>query len=352
MNNKLLHSCIWFVVLFYGINNTIAKDSTKHRKLSVLPVPAFGYAPETSTYLGAVSMFTIDWYNDSNTRTSNAKLEFNYTWNKQVIVDADWNYFFRDEKWFTKGRLHYSKFPDKYYGIGGDTKDSAEVLYTSHRYIADLSLYKKVQGGWFVGVQGKCTVFSSLQKEYAVYPELQSNTSTGAGVSLFRDSRNNLLNPKKGAYYYIATNYTFQQKYLKINIDARKYITLRDKVTFSLRAYNEFTVSQPPFYDYAFLGGDRFVRGYYYGRFRDNNLSTLQAEVRSIIVWRFGLALFGGLSNIYDRFSSFSIGETKPNYGAGIRFLIDRKQDINLRLDYAVGENGNNGFYVSFGEAF
>ena len=72
----------------------------KDRKIKVLPVPAFGYSPETRAYVGAVALFTLDLYKDSLTRTSNAKVEFNYTWNKQSILEAQWSYFFKEEKWF------------------------------------------------------------------------------------------------------------------------------------------------------------------------------------------------------------------------------------------------------------
>lgn len=74
-------------------------------KIKVLPVPAFGHSPETSTYIGAVCLFTLDFYRDTLTRISNAKLEFNYTWRKQMIFEAGWNYFFREEKWYTQGTI-------------------------------------------------------------------------------------------------------------------------------------------------------------------------------------------------------------------------------------------------------
>ena len=91
------------------------------------------------------------------------------------------------------------------------------------------------------------------------------------------------------------------------------------------------------------MGGDEFVRGYFFGRFRDKNLSTLQTEIRSPSLWRFGLAAIGGISTLYDNFSNFS-KQFWPNYGAGLRFLIDRKENINLRLDYVLGAHDNSGF--------
>jgi hypothetical protein len=46
------------------------------------------------------------------------------------------------------------------------------------------------------------------------------------------------------------------------------------------------------------------------------------------------------------------LNNSKYNYGGGIRFLMDKEEHTNLRLDYAVGQDGNKGFYVVFGESF
>lgn len=94
----------------------LAQDTLKQKKIKILPVPTFGYTPETRTYIGAVTLFTFDLYPDTTTRTSNAKFEVSYTWNKQLIIETGWNYFFKNEKYFTRGLLHYSKYPDQYYG--------------------------------------------------------------------------------------------------------------------------------------------------------------------------------------------------------------------------------------------
>ncbi len=71
-------------------------------KVKVLPVPAFGYSPETKSYIGAVCLINLNFYQDCFTRSSNAKIEFNYSWYKQVILETDWNYFYKHENWFTQ----------------------------------------------------------------------------------------------------------------------------------------------------------------------------------------------------------------------------------------------------------
>ena len=162
-----------------------------------------------------------------------------------------------------------------------------------------------------------------------------------------------MLIPTKGAYFYLNASYNFaKNNYWKILFDIRSYKTWKDKFTFAGRFINDFKLGNPPFYDLAVLGGDKFVRGYYYGDTGDNNLSALQTEFRFPIVWKFGAAFFAGLANIYSGTHHFKLENSKFNFGIGIRFLIDKKDMSNLRLDYAVGQNGNNGFYMSFGESF
>jgi outer membrane protein assembly factor BamA len=327
----------------------------KNKKVKVLPVPTFGYSPETKTYIGAVTLFTFNMYKDTLTRTSNAKLEFNYTWLKQIILESEWNYFFREEKWFTKGRLHYSKFPDLYYGIGSSTPDSNELRFQSNRIVCEANLLRKIGYRLFTGGFVRYVDYGNINytSDKLNYPELKDNSSLGFGYSLLSDKRNNLLTPTAGSYFGLNTSYNFSQKnYVKITADARLYHTWKEKYTLAFRFVHDVNIGDPPFYDYAFLGGDKFVRGYYYGRFRDKVLSIVQTEFRFPVIWRFGMTAFGGFSSVYPEAYAPQLKKAKYNYGIGIRFMVDKNERTNLRFDYAIGENGNTGFYVAFGESF
>lgn len=347
--------CLLAFLFFLNVNPIFGNDSIRVKKIKILPVPAFGYSPETKTYLGAVTLFTINFYRDSITRTSNAKFEFNYSWNKQIILESDWNYFFRQEKWFTKGKIHFSKYPDLYYGIGANTPESNKTFFDSRRFIFEASLLKNVGYKLFTGINIKYTDYSKVEADNnaMIYPELNAASTFGIGYSLLKDTRNNLLTPTAGFYSHINSTYHFAESYyLKFTVDLRYYKTWNDKFTFANRFINDINTGHPPFFDYALLGGDKLVRGYYMGRYRDNNLSSFQSEFRFPAFWKIYLATFGGLSNIYSSTNKFSIGKTKANYGFGIRFLVDKTENTFLRLDYAIGQDKNDGFYISFGESF
>lgn len=331
------------------------QDSAQTKKVKILPVPTIGYSPETRTYVGAVTLFTFNLHNDSNTRTSNAKLEFNYTWNKQMILESGWNYFSKGEKWFSRGLIHYSQFPDQYYGIGPNTSENNKLLFNSNRFIIDVSVLKKMGAQFFSGLNLKYVNYSKISPEQLTpfYPELMAASSVGIGYAVLKDTRNNILTPSKGVYIYANSVYNIaNSNYVELMVDLRYYKTWNDKFTWANRLANELTTGTPPFYDYPFLGGDKMVRGYYYGRYRDNYLCSWQTEFRLPIFGRFGLATFGGLSTLYGNKTSFNFNHIKYNYGLGLRFKVDKKDKTNLRLDYAIGSANNSGFYIAFGESF
>lgn len=346
-----LFLCI-FIVL-----NLFSQDSIKVKKVKILPVPTFGYSPETKTYVGVVSLFTIDLYQDSVTRSSNSKVEFNYTWNKQIVLETEWNYFFKDEAWFTQGLFHYSKYPDLYYGIGDKTLNSAEVNFESARIKTDIDLLRNIKNKWFAGIGFSYFNFAkvSYNSSKMVYPELKDASNWGLKMVLLNDSRNNILTPTKGTYFKFVNSFKFSENfYDQITMDMRQYYGFGKKQnqTIAGRFYQSSVINTPPFYDYSLVGGDKLVRGYYFGRYRDKNLSTLQLEYRVNLFWKIGLATFGGVSAIYPDLSSLGKISAKPNLGCGLRFLVDKKENTSLRFDYAVGSNDQSGFYVSFGESF
>ncbi|MGB0914448.1 MAG: hypothetical protein ACPGVI_00180 [Crocinitomicaceae bacterium] len=351
---KLYFSLLCLLFLSF---NASTQDSTKVKRVKVLPVPSFGYSPETSGSIGAVCLFTIDAYQDGKTRSSNAKIEGLYTLNRQLIIENEWNYFFREEKWFTQGLIHYSKYPDLYYGIGADADISNEVTFNSDRFRADLHLLRKIKKSFFVGLGIRFNDYSKVAYNDSIiqFPNLYNSRNYGVKVMARLDARNNILTTTKGSYLELVNTVNFGEfTYNNISLDARKYYELGKKKqqVIAGRVFHNSIIGTPNFYDYSLIGGDRLVRGYLYGRFRDQHLSTVQVEYRAHLFWRIGVAGFGGVSLVYPDLNNLSNHNVKPNLGGGLRFLVDRKENTYLRLDYAIGVNRQSGFYVSFGESF
>ncbi|PWG04488.1 BamA/TamA family outer membrane protein [Polaribacter aquimarinus] len=354
MKFRLINLVHIFLIFFSNISFGQKTDSltVKTKKVKILPVPAFGYEPETKFHFGAVSLFTIDLYQDAKTRLSNAKIEFNYSLRNQIIFESEWNYFFKEEKWFSDGLVHFAKYPDFFYGIGADVTENDKLLYESNRMILDFGLYKNLIDKLFFGGEIRYANYSNISiTELNTSAELIDSWNFGLSTTIFYDSRNNLLNATKGSYFKLNLGYNIgTNHYTTAKLDARKYFTFKNNFVLACRLYNSFVIGTPNFYDYSILGGDEFVRGYFYGKYRDHNLSTFQAEVRTPLFWRLSLAFITGISTIYNN-SNFA-RDLKPNNGVGIRFLADKEDNVNLRFDYVLGNNNNSGFYISFGESF
>lgn len=348
---KLKHYALIFFIL---LCKSVSCYGQEHRSIKALTFPTFGFEPETDWHFGAVSLFTLDFYEDTTTRKSNAKLEFNYTLNQQLIFESRWEYFFREERYKFIGDFHLSRYPDFYYGIGNDTGNDA-FRFRSNRIVFDGQLLKNLGDNLFLGLgigYNRYTHISAFEGGSIPFTELKDANNFSFGTYLSWDHRNNLLNTSSGYLVNIGLDYSFSAvNYWNINLDTRKYFSLGKNV-FAINLLAEFLTNTPPFYDYRYIGGSNKVRGYFKGRYRDRNLATLQVEYRTPQWKRIGIVVFGGSSFIFPHLNDLDLNGHLPNVGTGIRFLIDRKENINLRLDYGVGIDGNSGFYIAFGESF
>lgn len=91
------------------------------------------------------------------------------------------------------------------------------------------------------------------------------------------------------------------------------------------------------------------MRGYYAGRYIDNNQANAQMELRQNIIKRVGLVAWVGYGGVFPSFEQFEWKNMMINYGAGVRFEL--KHNVNLRVDFGFGRDA---FAVVFnmGEAF
>ncbi len=120
----------------------------------------------------------------------------------------------------------------------------------------------------------------------------------------------------------------------------------------ALQALGFLNSGEVPLRSYALLGGSNTMRGYYQGRYRDKNMAVVQAEYRAALFWRFGAVAFADLGNVGSELKDLNFQGLKYSYGAGLRFALNKTEKLNLRLDYGIGRNFSNGFYLQLGEAF
>ena len=195
-------------------------------------------------------------------------------------------------------------------------------------------------------------LFRSYLQEYG---QKTHYTATGIGAILEYDSRDFIPNPYRGIY--VSLEETFYAKGLgncgkslwRTTFTADWYRQVWKGGLIATDLYAEFNSEGTPWPMLARMGGSQRMRGYYQGRYTDNDMITFQVELRQRIWRRIGCTVWGGAGNVFESLDRFDWSETLPNYGVGLRWEL--KKRVNVRLDYGFGKK-TSGFLLSLNEAF
>ncbi|WP_167856577.1 BamA/TamA family outer membrane protein [Hymenobacter metallicola] len=333
--------------------------------------------PETGFGYGLVVLPVWRFGPDTMVRKSNARLLAWRTQNSQSLVQLTHNVFTPGEQFLVTGELsYYYKFPINYYGFGTTTSRADKSVIEYKLFIINQRVLRQVKRNVFAGLQYRLTNLRDVQVNKHIDPGLpterpslllarpereyrQNSLVSGLGPSFLYDGRDNILSTFRGNYLEfsalfngsaLGSGYHFN----RFVVDARHFQPLRptSKTILATQLLGQFHTGNVPFRELANLGGEKILRGYYEGRYRDRQLLALQAELRRPLFWRLNGVVFGSLGQVGNALADLSRNELKASGGAGIRFKYNRRDRLNIRFDYGFGRDGSNGFYFSIGEAF
>jgi outer membrane protein assembly factor BamA len=363
--NRITLHCFCLIVAVFSLKSYsyAQKDSASKKRLLVFPVIAKSI--ETGWSFGTVASLTFRLSaEDTVSRTSNLQLLGLYSTKKQLVTALAGTQYFHKEKYILSEQVSFSSFPDKFWGLGRNTPDAAEESYKFKQYYIYLHLLRKLAPGFFAGllfetqkVWDVTYVASGLFDQQNVLGR-NGYKVAGLGGSLTYDNRNSAFSPDNGAFCQFSFNHFdkfwgSQYNYTNYILDLRKYVPVghtSQVLAFQLYSFNN--AGEVPIRSLAAFGGASRMRGYYEGRYKDLNQLIVQGEYRFPVYKRFGAVLFGGGGNVSHTMTDYAINDLKFSYGAGLRFALDKKEKLNLRVDYGVGEGKNSGFYLQLGEAF
>ena len=147
-------------------------------------------------------------------------------------------------------------------------------------------------------------------------------------------------------------NINGNDKFYVVELDVRHYNVLSPDHVIAGNIYFNGVGGDPPFYYLPALGGQNRMRGYFEGRYRDRNYFMMQLEYRQYFWWKFGFVVFAGAGDVAPELMKFSLTKLKYSYGLGLRFLFNKDEKVNLRMDLGFGNDGNSGIYFGIEEAF
>lgn len=338
-------------------------DSLNPHKKYFFPVPIIAYKPETRWLLGLSLTQLFRTHNgDSITRPSVLRLNFTYSQNHQFSVRPFMDVFTNRNRINIKGTYQFTDFAEYYWGIGISAPKEAKELYHFKMYKVNQKFAYLVLPHLYAGVQYNLERMFDLRydaagtMQYATVAGTHGNTSSGGGITVYSDNRNNIFFPTGG--HYIELSNCFYGKglgstynFTNVTLDARKYLGLWKENVLAMQAFFNLNWGTVPFRQMGTLGSDVFMRGYYNGRYRDNNAMALQAELRKTVWGPLSVVAFGGFGTVGPQVPDLA-RQLKLNYGAGLRIMAIPREKLNVRMDYGVGVDGNAAFYLTTGEAF
>jgi outer membrane protein assembly factor BamA len=359
---------IIFIVLSIQICSlsVFAEDKAEEKKKkdsNLIILPVIFYSPETKLAFGfGGGYFFRSVKENLDLKPSSVNSFVFYTTNKQFQLFVMPDVYLKKNEYRFQGMFGFSKFKDKFYGIGPDTTPEMEEKYISRFYLMNINIQKKVFSYLSAGIRydfGHQKIVEVEENGLLDSGEISGSEGgniSGLGFILSLDSRDNIFYSRSGGYHQVSA--TFYRRaigsdyhFTKYVFDLRTYLSVSKKHTVALQGFLSFSSGDVPFQLLSFIGGPQVMRGYYMGRYRDKNMAVLQMEYRVQLTGRFGIVGFAGVGNVADRSSRLDFTNPKYNLGLGLRYMLNRDEKINLRLDMGFTDEGR-GFYISATEAF
>ncbi|MBC8423656.1 BamA/TamA family outer membrane protein [bacterium] len=328
---------------------------------SLIPFPFIFYTPETELAGGGTVLVYLRG-DDKDERPSVISPIFIYTAKKQTLLYLNGEIYLDEERWRLDVSLGYTRFPDTFWGVGNDAPDDAEEDFTPKRKLASLELRRRVASALYVGGRFEYARRTMLESEAgglldtAAIPGARDGSVVTTGLSVTHDDRDSTTFPREGGFQDLELSVSGgalggDYDYRALSLNLSHYHALSETSVLASRFVAEARSDEPPFDLLGQLGGDTLLRGYYAGRYRDRNLLAAQLEWRGHLWRRLGGVLFAGAGEVSRDPGGFTLDGIHASGGFGLRFLLNKEEGLNLRMDWGFGA-GSSGFYMSLGEAF
>ena len=318
-----------------------------------LVVPVFSVDPKLGTSLGAMAGYMHHFDESSRLSILGASVQWTSTGSTVggLFGTASWaEDHQRLVAGIAGGRIK-NDYSD-YLGTGVPLRSESDMTAVVARYL------HRVKDDWFAGAQFLSSNFtitgqSPFDQQVLDVLGMRGFTSGGIGLVAYHDSRDVETMPTRG-WVLNLNNMAFRpafggsENFDTYRADYKHFSTHGEGHVFAMRQCNHWTVDAPP----AALASVQ-LRGYKQGQYLGKYISSLEVEERHRWSEKWtgtffaGVAcLYGGDQNCFDQANAY------PNIGAGLQFVIKRKEGIVANLEYAAGKSGNYGLYMKMGYSY
>ncbi len=277
-----------------------------------------------------------------------------------VSVGSRGTHVFANEDKRIDYNLNFSNFPQKYWGIGyenaihKDNFSKYDEVSLSLEASMSFRLWKQLYIGPSLDIRW---INANKVRERSIWN--QDNdfhmAVVGVGATLSYDTRNSITAPSKGSYITLEQRIypsflgNGDHHFFIIDMAINKYAPLWRSASIAGRLHAAVTWGETPWCMLPTFGNGGDMRGYYPGRYRDQNEMNVTVELRQHIWKRSGIVVWAGAGTVFSRLSSLTFKHVLPNVGLGYRWEF--KRNSNVRVDFGIGK-GETGFVFNINEAF
>lgn len=350
-------------------SGTVEAPAVAPYRNRLIGLPFVSYSPQTKVMFGVAGGYQFKWPgagSDSLTRASYLAASAAYTTKGQWSGFVGAGLYTPGSRWWHSGFVSAGYFPVFYFGIGPRTTTADTNLMSSRFIRIEGRSLKRLGREFFLGPAFR--VASTFDLTWQFPSRIPSGlsggtggTSVGAGLTAVVEGRNSVVTPTRG--HFAELDYLLHSgvlgsdfDYSRLAADLRLYLPFRrNEDVLALAGYAEFNSREVPIQQMAAIGNvtsQTLMRGVYLGRFRDRHEVMLQADYRAHVVWRFGVVVYGAVGSTFGSAGNGALERLKVSRGLGLRFNVNPRDPLNLRVDYTRTNFGSAGLSLGAGEAF
>lgn len=351
-----------------------------------LPVPIIITDPAVDGGLGMMGLFFHETEEEKVTRLKAMQEESNenaahsllppsvsalmgaYTGNGSYFAGGGHIGFFNQGRIRYMGGAGYGDVNIAFFGFGDIELKKPLEINTQASAIMQTVKFKIAESNFFIGptqryINAKISPANINDLVGNLPPEWQEPitnlltrniTTSGAGITLEYDSRDNFFSPTSGLKYELSHlwfdgSIGSDVDYQLTELTALHYLNLSKKWRTAFRVEANYANSDEFLPPYATPSIS--LRGIPSARYQGKSVAMSELEFAYRINLRWELNAFAGIGKATNEYSEFSGSPSRVTKGAGFRYLIARRYGFNMGVDIAKGPE-DTVFYIQSGSAW
>jgi outer membrane protein assembly factor BamA len=384
-------------------------DAPSKGKVYFSPLPVIAVNPTFGVMYGLAASTSMFVGEPSNTRMSTSLGSLTYSTKNQLMFTFKSNVYLPNDNWILLGDWRYFNTSQPTYGLGtgpqtaklaGSGIEYEEGMFSKpipdaqmmeFKYIRfHETALKKMQQNLYAGIGYHLdyhfdindNLLDTVSEQKVIsshYLYCKTNkfnpinySLSGLSLNVMYDSRDNAATPYEGRYALITYRYNPEfigstKNSSSLWVEYRDYFKLSKQPQpshmLALWAYGSFQTSgNLPYLDLPALGWDQFGRSgraYTQGRFRGESLMYSELEYRAHLFGTkknpdfFGAVAFANITTASNQDANIDLFQyVEPGYGVGLRIMMNKTSRTNITIDYAWGNYGSQGLFLSVNETF